>query len=366
MKQDKQEIRPRFRDLGFTIGDLEIGNLNSITDVPGVKVGHCTIIEGNGKLIPGKGPVRTGVTIILPHEKNIYREKVRAGYFVLNGYGKTTGLVQVQELGSIESFIGLTNTLSIPAVSDALIDFHIEENPDIGISTSSINVVVGECNDGFLNDMQGRHVKKEHVFQAIENATKNVEEGCVGAGTGMCLFGYKGGIGTASRVVIEKTVKYVVGALVLTNFGSRKDLTISGKKLHKEVKKQVTKTKHHGSVMVIIATDAPLNNRQLTRLAKRAPMGLARTGSFASWGSGDFIITFSTANRINHDETAATINMSIINESTKLFSGLLKAVVEATEEAVLNSLCKATSMTGRDDNCVEAVSIEKIKDLLKS
>ncbi len=366
MKQDKQEIRPRFRDLGYTVGDLEIGKLNSITDVPGVKVGHCTIIEGNSRLIPGKGPVRTGVTVILPHEKNVYREKVRAGYFVLNGYGKTTGLVQVQELGCIESYIGLTNTLSIPAVTDALIDFHIEENPDVGISTSSINVVVGECNDGFLNDMQGRHVKKEHVFHAIENASRNVEEGCVGAGTGMSLFGYKGGIGTASRVVIEKTAEYVVGVLVLTNFGHRKDLTILGKKLHKEGMKQVTKTQHHGSVMVIIATDAPLNNRQLTRLAKRAPLGLARTGSFASWDSGDIIITFSTTNRIRHDENAATINMSIINESTKLFSSFLKAVVEATEEAVLNSLCKATSMTGRDDNYVEAISIEKIKELLES
>ena len=365
MKQVKQEIRPRFRDLGFTVGDLEIGKLNSITDVPGVKVGHCTIIEGNGRLIPGEGPVRTGVTVILPHEKNVYREKVRAGYFVLNGYGKTTGLVQVQELGCIESYIGLTNTLSIPAVTDALIDFHIEENPDIGISTS-INVVVGECNDGFLNDMQGRHVKKEHVFQAIENASKSVEEGCVGAGTGMSLFEYKGGIGTASRVVKEKAAEFVVGVLVLTNFGSRKDLTILGKKLHKEGKKEVNKTQHHGSVMVIIATDAPLNNRQLTRLAKRAPMGLARTGSFASWGSGDIIIAFSTANRIKHDEKAATINMSLINESIKLFNGFLKAVVEATEEAVLNSLCKATSMTGRDDNYVEAISIEKIKELLES
>ncbi len=366
MNQNKQEKRPRFRELGFPVGILDTGELNSITDVPGVKVGHCTIIQDSGKLTPGKGPIRTGVTVILPHEGNIFREKVRAGYFILNGYGKTTGLVQVQELGTIESYIGLTNTLSVPAVTSALIDYHIKENPDIGITTSSINVVVGECNDSYLNDMQGNHVQKEHVLQAIMNTSTNVEEGSVGAGTGMSLFGYKGGIGTSSRVIKDDPNNFVLGVLVLSNFGHSKDLTILGKRFHDIKQQQELNKPQNGSVMIIIATNAPLNSRQLTRLSKRAPMGLSRIGSFASWGSGDIIIAFSTANKISHDDKSSIINMTIVNESTKLFNDLLRAVVEATEEAVLNSLCKATSITGRDNHHVNAISIEKIKELLKS
>jgi D-aminopeptidase len=336
---------------------LPIGKLNSINDVPGVKVGHSTIIEGNGKLIPGKGPIRTGVTVIIPHEGNIFREKVRASSFILNGYGKTTGLAQLQELGTIESYIGLTNTLNIPIVADALLDYHIKENPDIGITTSSINVVVGECNDGYLNDLQGRHVKKEHVFQAINNASEHVEEGCVGAGTGMIAFNYKGGIGTASRIVKSKDNSFILGSLVLANFGHKNDLTINGKKFHPEGP-DINKKNNHGSIMVIIATNAPLNHRQLTRIAKRAPLGIARTGGYGSWGSGDFIIAFSTANKVKHGEKQELIQMSIVNETTKLFNDLLKATVEATEEAILNALCKATSMTGRDDRLIEALPIE--------
>ncbi|NHK31573.1 MAG: P1 family peptidase [Asgard group archaeon] len=359
MLENNDKTRCRFRDLGFSIGDLETGKRNSISDVPGVKVGHCTIIEGNGKLIPGEGPIRTGVTIIIPHEGNIYREKVRASSFILNGYGKTTGLVQVEELGTIESYIGLTNTLNIPLVTDALIDYHLEENPDIGISTSSINVVVGECNDGYLNDIQGRHVKKEHVLEAIDNASVDVDEGCVGAGTGMVTYGYKGGIGTSSRIIKTDNGYFVIGVLVLANFGHRNDLTIAGKKIHQK-DEAIKQKKDHGSVMVIIATNAPLNSRQLFRITKRAPMGLARTGSFASWGSGDIMIAFSTANKINHNEKDELFDMTIVNETSKLFNGLLKATVEATEEAVLNALCKAITMKGRDDHIIEAFPYEKI------
>jgi D-aminopeptidase len=353
----KEEKRSRFRELGFSVGDLETGERNSISDVPGVKVGHCSIIKGEGKLNPGKGPIRTGVTVILPHEGNIYREKVRASSFIFNGYGKTTGLAQLQELGNIESYIGLTNTLNIPLVTDALLDFHLKENPDIGITTSSINVVVGECNDGYLNDIQGRHVKKEHVIQAIKNASDNVDEGCVGAGTGMIAFGYKGGIGTSSRLIKSKNNSFVLGSLVLANFGHKNDLTIGGKKFHKQKISRKEK-KEHGSIMVIIATNAPLNFRQLNRIAKRAPMGIARTGGFGSWGSGDFIIAFSTANKVKHDEKEEVNSMTFVNESTKLFSVLLRATVEATEEAILNALCKATSMTGRDNHFIEALPIQ--------
>jgi D-aminopeptidase len=356
MKNNK--TRRRLRDIGIKIGSLLIGKYNSITDVPDVKVGHCTIIKGEGNLTPGKGPIRTGVTVILPHKGNIFREKVRASSFILNGYGKTIGLAQLEELGNIESYIGLTNTLNIPIVADALLDHHIKENPDIGITTSSINIVVGECNDGYLNDIQGRHVKKEHVIQAINNASEYVEEGCVGAGTGMIAFGYKGGIGTSSRIIVSKDNSFVLGALVLANFGHKNDLTINGKKFHKE--SNIKQNKEHGSIMVIIATNAPLNNRQLARIAKRAPLGIARTGGFGSWGSGDFIIAFSTANKIKHDNKQELIEMVIVNETTKVFNNLLKATVETTEEAILNALCKAASMTGRDNHTIEALPIENL------
>ncbi len=360
--------RCRLRDLGLKVGTLETGKLNSITDVPGVKVGHYTIIEGEGKLQPGKGPIRTGVTVILPHEGNVYREKVRASSFVLNGYGKTIGLVQVNELGYIESLIGLTNTLNIPIVADALIDYHLKDNPDIGISTSSIGVVVGECNDGYLNDLQGRHVKKEHVFKAIKAASVNVEEGCVGAGTGMTAFRLKAGIGTSSRKIPTTDSEYIVGVLVLSNFGHKKEFTILGKKYYEESAEDTDEhqeKKEDGSIIIIVTTNAPLDSRQLNRLAKRAPMGLSRTGSYASYGSGDIIIVFSTENKINHDMKDDAYQITTLNESTKLFNSLLKAVVEATEEAILNSLFSSKTMKGRDDRIIEAISIEKIKEMFE-
>ena len=362
MSIKNQKNRMRFRDLGYVVGQLEIGKLNAITDVQGIKVGHSTIIEGNGKLIPGKGPIRTGITVILPHEGNIFREKVRASAFVLNGYGKTIGLVQIEELGYIESFIALTNTLNVPLVADALIDYHLKENPDIGITTSSINVVVAECNDSYLNDIQVRHVKRKHVLKAIENASEIVEEGGIGAGTGMTCFGFKGGIGTSSRIVKGKNKIYTLGILVLTNFGIQNDLTILGKQFATQKKQK--EEQNHGSVIIILATDAPLNSRQLTRLAKRVPMGLARTGSFASWGSGDIVIAFSTTNKVIHDSKEETFSLEIVNEQTKLFNDLLKGTVEATEEAVLNSLCKAESMEGRDKNFREALPLDQLKKLL--
>jgi D-aminopeptidase len=360
------EERFRLRELDLKVGNLEVGELNSITDVPGVRVGHYTLIEGEGKLIPGKGPIRTGVTVIIPHEGNIFREKVPASFFIMNGYGKTIGLVQVQELGTIESIIALTGTLNIPLVADALIDYHLQDNPDIGIKTSTVNVIVGECNDGFLNDVQGRHVKKEHVFKAISNASVSVEEGCVGAGTGMVAFGHKAGIGTSSRKIITENGEYVLGVLVLSNFGWKDDFTILGKKYYQENSELEKKDKEKGSIMVIVATNAPLNSRQLNRIAKRAPLGISRTGSYASWGSGDIIIAFSTGNKILHDRKEHKFETKIINENSKIFSFLLKATVESTEEAILNSLLKAETMKGRDDKIIEAISIEKVMKLHSS
>ncbi len=354
--------RCRLRDLGLQVGILPTGKLNLITDVPGLKVGHCTITEGEGKLIPGQGPIRTGVTIIKPHSGNVYREKVRASSYVFNGYGKTIGLVQVQELGSIESFIALTNTLNVPKVADALIDFHLKENPDIGISTTTINTVVGECHDGKLNDIQGRHVKQQHVFEAIENANEIFEEGSVGAGTGMSALGFKAGIGSSSRMIEEGNLSYHLGTLVLSNFGGKNDLSILGHKFDEidDIEEERVK----GSIMIIIATDAPLNSRQLLRLAKRAPLGISRTGSFGSHGSGDVVIAFSTSNTIDHDNKQELIELKIVNERTKLFKNLLRAVVETTEESILNSLLTAETVIGRDENKSEAISIQKVKKLL--
>ncbi|MHA1200284.1 MAG: DmpA family aminopeptidase [Candidatus Heimdallarchaeaceae archaeon] len=354
--------RCRLRDLGYQVGVLPTGKLNIITDVPGVQVGHSTIIEGEGKLIPGTGPIRTGVTIIKPHPDNVFRKKVRASSYVFNGFGKTIGLVQVQELGSIESFIALTNTLNIPLVADALIDFHISENPDIGITSSTINTIVGECHDGKLNDIQGRHVKKEHVFEAINNADVVFEEGSVGAGTGMSALGFKGGIGSSSRLINEGNPSYHLGTLVLSNFGLKSDLSILGNKF--DDSDSVEEQRVKGSIMIIIATDAPLNSRQLHRLTKRAPLGLSRTGSYGSHGSGDVVIAFSTSNSIDHDNKQDLLEMNIVNERSKLFRNLLRAVVETTEEAILNSLFRAETVIGRDDNKSEAISIQKVKRIL--
>ena len=355
------EERFRLRDLGFKIGILPTGKLNLITDVPGVLVGHSTIIKGEGNLNQGKGPIRTGITIIKPHAGNVFREKVQASSYVFNGYGKTIGLIQIQELGNIESFIALTNTLNVPLVADALIEYHIQENLDIGIDTSTINVVVGECHDGKLNDIQGRHVKKEHVFEAINNTQELFEEGSVGAGTGMTALGYKAGIGSSSRLIKEGELSYILGSLVLSNFGMKGDLIILGKKFDnvEEIDERIK-----GSIIVVLATDAPLNSRQLHRLAKRAPLGISRTGSFGSHGSGDVIIAFSTKNKIVHDSKEQLIQTSNINENTKIFRQLLRAVVETTEEAILNSILMASTIIGRDNNKSESISIEKVKEIL--
>ncbi|RLI67426.1 S58 family peptidase [Candidatus Heimdallarchaeota archaeon] len=358
--------RPCLRSLGFSVGLLPPGTLNAITDVPGVLVGHSTIIEGEGKLVPGKGPIRTGVTVILPHSENIYRQKVPASSFVLNGYGKTIGLVQIEELGYLESIIALTNTLNVPLVANALIDYHLETNPDIGINTSSINVVVAECNDGYLNDIQGRHVKKAHVFEAIKNASQIVTEGAVGAGTGMSAFGFKGGIGTASRIVSTHEDQFILGVLVLTNFGRKKDLLFLGHRFLELLSPPVTDDNFNapaGSIIVVLATNAPLTSRQLKRLAKRIPLGIARTGGMAAHYSGDIIIAFSTANKLLHDSDEIFKTLTIVRDSSKLFGELLQAAVEATEEAILNSLLKAQTIVGRDGHQKTALPLNVLQQL---
>ncbi len=346
-------MRSRARDLGLIIGSLPVGSKNSITDISGVSVGHSTIIKGDGKLKPGLGPVRTGVTAILPHNGHLFKKKVLASTIVINGFGKTIGLPQIEELGQIETPILLTNTLSVPRVADALIDYMIERNPKIGIETSTVNPVVAECNDSFLNDIQGRHVKKEHVFEAISKASDYVvAEGNVGAGTGMSCFEFKGGIGTSSRLVGD----YTLGSLVLSNFGKREDLSILGILIGKylpQLPNQVN-FNNKGSIIVILATDAPFDNLKLSRLGKRVPYGLARVGSHCSNGSGDFVVSFTTS----RESTPYSIENSLMD----LF---FRATIEVVEEAVLNSLFMAETMVGRDNHKREAFPVEKCLAILK-
>ncbi|HEY8347463.1 MAG TPA: P1 family peptidase [Symbiobacteriaceae bacterium] len=355
-------MRPTARERGLVTGILPPGPHNDICDVPGVLVGHATIVRGVGPLVPGEGPVRTGVTAILPHGGNLFAEKVPAGVFVLNGFGKSVGIPQIQELGTIETPILLTNTLSTFRAADALVSWMIEQNPDIGINTGTVNPVVGECNDGFLNDIQGRHVTEEHVRAALESAGPGpVRQGAVGAGTGMVCFGFKGGIGSASRVVGP----YTLGALVLANFGRREQLLIAGVPVGQRLLDYPGKPEPAqdeapaGSVMVVLATDAPLDARQLTRLCKRGALGLARTGASAANGSGDFVIGFSTAYRIPHGKVEILTPPRLADGAPEL-DQLFVAAVEAVEEAVLNALFTAVTVTGRDGRVVPALPVDQV------
>ncbi len=365
------EPRPRARDLGIAPGVLPPGPLNAITDVPGVRVGQHTVWHGDGPLVPGRGPARTGVTVVVPHPGNVFRQKVPAAFTVLNGFGKSIGGDQITELGTLETPIALTSTLNVGRVADGLVDHAVRENPDIGIATSTVNPVVGECNDGHLNDIQGRHVTPAHVLAAIDTATSGpVAEGAVGAGTGMSAYGFKAGIGTASRVVPSTAGGWTVGVLVLANFGRRGDLVVEGVPVGRLLAAEPQPER--GSVVVVVATDAPLLARGLGRLARRVALGLARTGSFGGHGSGEVAVAFSTAPglRLDHDATAPTRAVEIVNDDIRAniaapIDALFLAVVEATEEAVLNSLFRAETVVGRDGNRREALPVEPVVALLR-
>ncbi len=355
--------RPRALDLGLKVGILSTGTLDSITDVAGVEVGHTTIIRGDD--------VRTGVTAILPHAGNLFREKVPGAVFVGNAFGKLAGSTQVNELGEIETPILLTCTLCVPRVADALIDYMLAlpGNEDV----ESINPLVGETNDGYLNDIRGRHITRDDVFAAIKNAKGGaVEEGSVGAGTGTVAFGFKGGIGTASRRLPPKLGGYTVGVLVQTNFGGV--LAIAGAPvgrelgryyLREELQQEAGGTdRGNGSVMVVIATDAPVEARSLKRMAARAMLGLGRTGAAGSNGSGDYAIAFSTAEQVRIRSRGKEPTRHVELLSNDAMSPLFLAVIEATEEAVYNSLFRATTITGRG-HTVGALPIEKTAEILK-
>lgn len=343
--------RPRASDLGVRIGIFEPGPHNSITDVSEVSVGHITICEGDGPLRIGEGPIRTGVTAILPHQENVFARKVTGAVHVVNGFGKALGFLQVQELGVIESPIVLTNTLSIWRAADALIDYMSTNNPGV----YSFNPVVGECNDAFLNDTVGRHIRTSHVRHAIESASSpNIDEGNVGGGTGMTGFEWKGGIGTASRLCQTPQGIVTVGALTMTNTGDPREFRIDGTRIGRHLippKSEFDPTHAPGSIIMVIGTNAPVDARQLGRICRRAALGLGRAGGTASHSSGDFIIAFSNSIRCTEIDDA---------DLTPLFIG----AIESTEEAVVNSVLRAETMVGRDGNTRHGIPIDQVRELL--
>ncbi len=363
--------RQRIRDLGVVIGNYPTGPLNAITDVAGVKVGHQTLIRGEGSLKPGEGPVRTGVTVVIPRD-DVWHKKVPAGFFVLNGTGEMTGLSWIAESGFLEYPIALTNTLNIPRVANGVMSWMIKQYPAIGIEDDTLTPVVAECDDGRLNDIQGRHVSEQDVMAALDGASGGpVQEGTVGAGTGMVSYGFKGGIGTSSRKLSDKDGGYTIGVLVNANHGRRPELVVAGVPVGKvydppqpaqQQSQVLSPGQSEGSIIVIIATDAPLDSRQLTRLAKRAALGLARTGSTARHSSGDFMLAFSTGNIIPHYPKEPTYSLTHLADTH--LNPLITATVEATEEAILNALTIATTVTGRDGHRIEALDLTRLKRIL--
>jgi len=343
--------RVRVRELGITPGILPTGKWNAITDVPGITVGHITLIDGED--------VRTGVTAILPHGGNLFQEKVPAGIVAGNGFGKLIGYTQIEELGEIETPIVLTNTLCAPRAAEALIEWTLMQAGNEHVR--SVNPVVGETNDGLLNDIRRMRVTKEYVLQAVYDAASGpVREGCVGAGTGTVCFGWKGGIGTSSRLLPVTPGGYTLGALVQTNFGGvlQVDGIPVGRKLGQYyLKDELNNASADGSVMIVIATDAPLSDRNLKRLAKRALAGLARTGASMSNGSGDYVIAFSTNDAVRRTPERRAAVWSYPELPNDLMSPLFQSAIEATEEAIYNSLCMAETMTGYRGATIHALPI---------
>lgn len=329
-------MNKRIIDYGVHIGTLPRGARNAITDVPGVTVGQTTINTEAHK---------TGVTVIIPAEGCLFRDKVVGAACVINGFGKTLGLMQIDELGTIETPIAITNTLNVGLVHDAMVEYAIRDAAQAGMDLRSVNPVVCECNDGGLNDIQHRAVKQEHVLSALENASKDVEEGCVGAGAGTVCHSLKGGIGTASRLIELDGVTYTLGALVQTNYGHLDDLRIDGEKVGLAIREGIYQEKvDKGSCIVIIGTDLPVSDRQLRRICKRSAVGLARVGSYIGHGSGEVVVGFSNANRIFHEEECDVVTQCIMNENK--MDSAFRACAEAVEEAILNSLAAAETTVG--------------------
>ncbi|MFS0779412.1 P1 family peptidase [Neobacillus sp. 3P2-tot-E-2] len=336
----------KVRQTGLTVGVLPTGRKNCITDVEGVKVGHVTLdypLDAGGKEY-----ACTGVTAVLPHGGNVFKQKVTAASYVINGFGKTTGLVQVNELGQLESPIMLTNTFAVPAVTQGTLEYMLAENSEIGETTGTINIVVGECNDSYLNSIRKFPVKPVHAIEAIRNASDHqAEEGAVGAGKGMICFGYKGGIGSSSRTIGE----YTIGCLVLSNFGKKEE---HQKFRYSKVEGLLDPA--DGSIIIVLATDAPLSDRQLLRISKRCGIGLGRTGSHFSHGSGDIVIAFSTAHKSEHFTDELAEHRLQLREDHPLMNQLFTGAAEAVEEAILNSLSQAVTTKGRAGRVVNNIT----------
>ena len=348
--------RPRLREFGLKSGVLTPGALNAITDVGGVKVGHTTLIRGRN--------VRTGVTAILPHDGNLFQDKVAGAVAVANGFGKLMGVTQVEEMGTIETPVILTNTLSVPEAAAAVIEYTLAHPGNE--SVQSVNALVGETNDGYLNDIRGRHVRKEHVLQAIAKAAGGpVEEGSVGAGTGTVCFGFKGGIGTSSRKLPAERGGWTVGVLVQTNHGGILQVAglPVGERLRNSLPESEAGAKPDGSCMIVVATDAPLDSRNLERLARRALLGIARTGGYYSNGSGDYAIAFSTALEVRTPHRSGSPTRSVVLLQDSGMSPLFLAAAEAAEEAILNSLFRARRMDGREGRAVDPLPLDLVKEL---
>jgi len=357
--------RVRARDLDLPLGRFKPGKYNAITDVDGVLVGHSTIIRGEaGPLVKGKGPVRTGVTAIIPNEGNIFMDRLAGGAFVLNGAGEVAGLTQVVEWGLLETPIMLTNTMAVGAVSDALARYMVEQHPGIGSEHDVIIPVVGECDDSYLNDISGQHVKDEHVRAALKAArTGPVAEGCVGGGTGMITCDFKAGIGTSSRKLPQVFGGYTLGVLVMSNFGKMHNLRVAGLPVGEVLAEKFRDTPRrrmsYGSIIAVVATDAPLLPHQIHRLCKRVSLGIGRVGSYAAHGSGEIIVGFSTANVVPRRTRKMVYKMKLLLDAR--LDPLYEAVMEATEEAILNSMCMATEMSGAHGNSVPALPLDEVR-----
>jgi D-aminopeptidase len=342
-------MRRRLRDLGYAVGRFPPRRLNSLVDVPGVRVGHSTLVEGDS--------VRTGVTAVLPHGGNPYAEKVLAACHVLNGYGKAAGLSQLEELGTLETSILLTSTLSVGPVWEGGLRWMLDLNPDAAVDRDTVNVVVGECFDGWLSDGRGLHVRPEHALEAIAAASEDeVAEGAVGAGAGTTCFGFKSGVGGSSRLLAYGST---LGCLVVTNYGGRRDA-------HLLLGRQVTASAPEppadgGSVIAVLATDAPLSERQLRRLAARGALGLGQAGSIAANASGEYVLAFSTAHRLPHRSDEPTADFRFLRDDSQAMRDLFEAAVETTAEAVWNSLCAADRVEGRDGHVAEALPYDLLR-----
>ncbi|WP_437290504.1 P1 family peptidase [Sorangium sp. So ce406] len=358
--------RRRARELGIAIGRLPPGKLNAITDVPGVRVGHVTHHRGAGRLVPGEGPVRTGVTVILPTSDDFWHSKVPAASFTLNGNGEMTGLHYVNEFGVLETPIVFTNTLAVGRALDGATRYMLRRFPAIGVDEPTVAPIVGECDDSTLNDIRGLHVSAEDVLTAAARAADGpVQEGAVGGGTGMICYDFKCGIGTASRALPEGAGGFIVGAIVQANFGARGELRVDGVPVGEEIRDLLPVPDYHGegSLLVVVATDAPLSARQLGRVARRISLAVGRTGTVSRDGSGDLFLAFATGNRIPAEARELIRTLREVDDGR--LNPLFQAAEEAVEEAILNAMTTATTTFGYDDHVAHAIPLDRLREVMR-